>query len=84
MPAWVWFSGALLLSLTELLGGEFVLLMLGGGAVITAGVALVAPDLLWLQLIVFALTSLGLVVGARPPLLRRFQGPRGSGPVSTP
>ena len=75
MPAWVWFSGAVLLSLAELLGGEFVLLMLGGGALVAAGVALIAPGLLWLQLIVFALTSVGLVIGARPPLLRKFHGP---------
>ncbi len=75
MPAWVWFSGAVLLSLAELLGGEFVLLMLGGGALLSAGVALVAPNLLWLQLIVFAVTSVGLVVGARPALMRRFNGP---------
>ncbi len=76
MSAWVvWFSGAVLLSLAELLGGEFVLLMLGGGALVATGVALVAPDLLWLQLLVFALTSVGLVIGARPPLLRRFSGP---------
>lgn len=75
MPAWVWFSGAVLLSLAELLGGEFVLLMLGGGALLAAGVAWAAPELLWLQLIVFALTSVGLVVGARPALLRRFHGP---------
>ncbi len=75
MPAWVWFSGAVLLSLAELLGGEFVLLMLGGGALVAAGVALVAPDLLWLQLIVFAIVSVGLVAGARPPMLRRFHGP---------
>ena len=74
MPAWVWFSGALLLSLAELLGGEFVLLMLGAGALVSAAVAIFAQDLLWLQLIVFALTSVGLVIGARPPLLRRFTG----------
>lgn len=75
MPAWVWFSGALVLSLAELLGGEFVLLMLGAGALLGAGTALIAPHLLWLQLIIFALTSVGLVVGARPPLLRKFHGP---------
>jgi membrane protein implicated in regulation of membrane protease activity len=78
MSAWVfWFSGAVLLSLAELLGGEFVLLMLGGGAVAATAVALVAPDLLWLQLLVFALVSVGLVIGARPTLLRRFNGPAG-------
>ena len=76
MQAWaVWLSAAVLLSLAELLGGEFVLLMLGGGALVAAGAAMIAPDLLWLQLILFALTSVGLVVGARPALLRRFHGP---------
>ncbi|QNK79980.1 NfeD family protein [Nakamurella sp. PAMC28650] len=75
MPEWVWLSGALLLSLAELMGGEFVLLMLGAGALLGAGTAWIAPHLLWLQLIIFALTSVGLVIGARPPLLRRFHGP---------
>ena len=75
MSGWAWFSGAILLSLAELLGGEFVLLMLGGGALAAAAVALLAPHLLWLQLVVFALISVGLVVGARPALLRKFHGP---------
>jgi len=75
MSGWAWFSGAILLSLAELLGGEFVLLMLGGGALAAAAVATLAPHLLWLQLVVFALISVGLVVGARPALLRKFHGP---------
>ncbi len=75
MSGWAWFSGAILLSLAELLGGEFVLLMLGGGALAAAAVALLAPHLLWLQLVVFALISVGLVVGARPALLRKFHSP---------
>jgi len=75
MPWWVWFAGAVLLSVAEALGGEFVLLMLGGGALLTAGVALFFPELLWLQLIVFALTSVALVVTARPALLRKFHTP---------
>ncbi|GAA2002324.1 NfeD family protein [Nakamurella flavida] len=72
MPAWIWLSGAVLLSIAEAMGAEFVLLMLGGGALAAGGVALFAPDLLWLQLLAFALTSLLLVVGARPYLLKRF------------
>lgn len=75
MPWWVWFAGAVLLSVAEALGGEFVLLMLGGGALLTAGVALFFPQLLWLQLIVFALTSVALVITARPALLRKFHTP---------
>ena len=73
MPAWVWLSAAVLLSIAEALGGEFVLLMLGGGALVTAGVAIALPHLLWLQLLVFALVSAGLVLGARPTLLRHFK-----------
>lgn len=62
----------MLLSIAEVLGGEFVLLMLGGGALISAAVALLVPWL-WLQLLVFALVSVALVLGARPPLLRHFR-----------
>lgn len=67
--AWVWFVGGVLLSIAELVGGEFVLLALGGSALITAGVALLVP-LLWVQVLVFAIASVALVLGARPPLLR--------------
>lgn len=72
MPAWVWFSGAILLSIAEVLGGEFVLLMLGGAALVTAGAALFIP-VLWIQLLIFAVVAIGLVLGARPPLLRHFK-----------
>ncbi len=72
MDPWVWFSGAVLLSITEVLGGEFVLLMLGGGALVTAAAALFVP--VWAQLLIFAVVSAALVLGARPPLLRRFRG----------
>jgi membrane protein implicated in regulation of membrane protease activity len=75
MSAWIWFSGAVLLSIAEVLGAEFVLLMLGGGALVTAGVALVFPDLLWLQILVFALSSVALVLGLRPMLLRKYYQP---------
>ena len=43
MSAWIWFVGAVLLSIAEVLGAEFVLLMLGGGALVTAGVRGVLP-----------------------------------------
>ena len=73
MSAWIWFAGAVALSIAEALGGEFVLLMLGGAALVTAGVSIFVPEnLWWVQLIVFALTSVALVVGARPALLRKF------------
>lgn len=73
MSAWIWFAGAVALSIAEALGGEFVLLMLGGAALITAGVSIFVPDnLWWVQLIVFAISSVALVIGARPALLRKF------------
>ena len=75
MSAWVWFSGAVLLSIAEALGAEFVLLMLGGGALVTAGVAVFFPELLWLQVLVFALSSIALVLGLRPMLLRKYYQP---------
>jgi membrane protein implicated in regulation of membrane protease activity len=71
MQAWIWFAAAVVLSIAEMIGGEFVLLMLGGGALAGALAALVT-DQLWIQLLVFALVSVALVVGARPPLLRRL------------
>ena len=72
MPAWVWLSWGVLLSIAEVVGGEFVLLMLGGAGIITAAAALFVGTL-WLQLLIFALVSVGLVLGARPPLLRHFR-----------
>ena len=75
MPGWIWLSAAVVLSIAEALGGEFVLLMLGAGALITAGLALVVPDVLWLQLLIFAISSVALVMLARPALLRRFHAP---------
>ena len=74
MP-WVWFVGAALLAGAELMGGEFVLLMLAGGALAGGITALIVPGLWWLQLIVFALVSVGLVVGLRPALKRKYLAP---------
>ncbi|HEY5881306.1 MAG TPA: NfeD family protein [Nakamurella sp.] len=75
MSAWIWLVGGILLSIAEVLGAEFVLLMLGGGALITAGFAAFFPDLLWLQVLVFALSSVALVLGLRPMLLRKYYQP---------
>jgi membrane protein implicated in regulation of membrane protease activity len=74
MP-WVWFVGAALLAGAELLGGEFVLLMLAGGALAGGITALIAPGLWWLQLIVFAAVSVALVTGLRPALKRKYLAP---------
>jgi membrane protein implicated in regulation of membrane protease activity len=71
MAAWIWLSIGVVLSIAEVIGGEFVLLMLGAGALVTAGVALVTSEL-WIQLIVFAISSVAFVVLGRPALLKKF------------
>lgn len=74
MAWWGWLIVAVALSGAEAAGGEFVLLMLGAGAIVTTGAA-IAVDSLWLQLVVFALSSLIFVFGLRPPLKRHFIKP---------
>lgn len=69
MPAVLWFAAGILLVAAEILVGDFFLLMLGGGALAAAlATALGAPT--WVAAVVFALASVGLLVGVRP-LLRR-------------
>lgn len=66
----------ILLAAAEALSGEFVLLMLAGGALGAAGVAAFAGDQYVVQAVVFAVVSVALVAGARPPLQRRaLRGP---------
>ncbi|KNX39074.1 NfeD family protein [Luteipulveratus halotolerans] len=81
MSALLWFVAALALAAAELLGAEFVLLMLAGGALGAAGTALALPDNHWLPFVVFAVISVLLVLVVRPPLLRYLnrQGPAALG-----
>jgi len=73
----VWLIIGVLLIAAEALSAEFVLLMLGAGALAAAGTsALGAP--LWLEVAVFALSSLALVTVARPVLKRRLTAGTGS------
>lgn len=74
MAWWAWMIVAVVLAGAEAIGGEFVLLMLGGGGLITALVAFGIGSL-WAQLVVFALSSLVLVFGLRPQLKRHFIRP---------
>jgi membrane protein implicated in regulation of membrane protease activity len=71
MAALIWFAGGVLLAAAEALSGDFVLLMIGGGA-IAAGVAMFLGAPLWLATIVFAVVSVGLVFGLRPVLKRHL------------
>src|SRR5699024_3140370 len=60
MAWWGWLIVAVALSGAEAIGGEFVLLMLGGGALVTT-IAAIGIGSLWLQMVIFAIASLILV-----------------------
>jgi membrane protein implicated in regulation of membrane protease activity len=70
-PAVVWLVAGLVLIAAEVLSGEFVLLMLGGAALVAGGVSLaiggVVPGA-----VAFALAGGLLVFAARPALRRRL------------
>lgn len=74
MAWWAWMIVAIAFASAEAIGGEFVLLMLGGGGVVTA-LAATGIGSLWIQLIIFAVSSLILVFGLRPALKRHFIRP---------
>ncbi|GAA4474331.1 NfeD family protein [Rhodococcus olei] len=75
MAALVWLVAGVLLAAAEAATGDFFLLMLAGGALVTAGVSAVTDAPVWIDAVVFAVVSLALVVGVRPALLRRFAKP---------
>jgi membrane protein implicated in regulation of membrane protease activity len=66
----LWLVVGLVLVAAELGSGEFVLLMLGGGALAAAGAALVAGPAV--SAAVFAVASVLLLLGLRPALRRRL------------
>ena len=72
MAALIWLIVGILLVIAEVLSGDFVLVMLGAAALAAAGVtALGAGDLV--SVLVFAVSSVGLIVGARPFVKKRLQ-----------
>ncbi|WIM68862.1 NfeD family protein [Corynebacterium breve] len=71
----IWFIAALVLAGLELAVGEFTLLMLAGGALATTGVALFGVPI-WVELIVFGLSSAALIGFLRPVLKRRVTQPK--------
>ncbi|MGY2062734.1 NfeD family protein [Nocardia gipuzkoensis] len=75
MAAIVWLVAGLLLAAAEMLTGDLTLLMLGGAALLTAGVAGVAGTSILIDAIVFGVTAIGLLFLVRPMLLRRFAVP---------
>ncbi|WP_219419143.1 NfeD family protein [Pseudonocardia nigra] len=72
VPAVIWLILGVLLIAAEVLSGEFVLLMLGGAALAAAGVSFVVLDSPIVGGVVFAVTSVLLLLAVRPALRRRL------------
>ncbi|HEY5820675.1 MAG TPA: NfeD family protein [Propionibacteriaceae bacterium] len=72
--AWaIWLSLAFLLGVAEILSLDLVLIMLAAGALAGAGVAVIAPDLWWLQILVAAGVSVATLATLRPTLLAKVR-----------
>ena len=72
--AWaLWLSLAFLLAVAEILSLDLVLIMLAVGALAAAGVAVLAPGLWWLQILVAAGVSVGTLLLLRPTLMARVR-----------
>lgn len=69
----IWLSLAFLLAVAEVLSLDLILIMLAAGALAGAGVAVVAPDLWWLQILVAAGFSVGTLALLRPTLLAKVR-----------
>src|SRR3954454_14947686 len=72
----IWLIAALALAGAEVLTGDLFLLMLGGGALAAAGSSLVFDDL-WVQGIVFLITSVLLLFVVRPVVRRHMMSGKG-------
>ncbi|HVV07735.1 NfeD family protein [Amycolatopsis sp.] len=70
-PALIWLIVGIALMVAEVVSGDFVLLMLGGGALVGAGAALFTGNAV-IDVIVFAVASAALLWLARPALKKRF------------
>jgi membrane protein implicated in regulation of membrane protease activity len=72
--AWaLWLSLAFLLAVAEIVSLDLVLIMLAAGALAGAGVAVLAPDLWWLQVLVAAGVSVSMLGLLRPSLLAKVR-----------
>ncbi len=68
----IWLILGLVLIAAEVLSGEFVLLMLGGGALAAGGVSLLVGGPL-VGAVVFSVVSVLLIFAVRPALRRRLE-----------
>jgi membrane protein implicated in regulation of membrane protease activity len=72
-PAVLWLIVGVLLVAAELLSGQFVLLMLGGGALAAAGASFLVPDTPLVGGVTFAVAAVLLLFAARPALRHRLE-----------
>jgi membrane protein implicated in regulation of membrane protease activity len=72
-PVVIWLIVGLALIAAEVLSGEFVLLMLGGGALTAAGVTFLVGGAVVPGLVAFAIAAPLLVFAVRPVLRRRLE-----------
>ncbi|MCK0093147.1 NfeD family protein [Rhodococcus sp. F64268] len=75
VAALIWLIVGVALAAGEALTGDFALLMLGGAALVTAGVSAATDFPVWADAIVFGAASLLLLLGVRPALRRRYATP---------
>jgi membrane protein implicated in regulation of membrane protease activity len=69
----IWLSLAFLLAIAEIMSLDLVLIMLAVGSVGGAVVALLAPTLWWLQILVAVAVSLSMLLLLRPTLLAKVR-----------
>ncbi len=72
-PWALWLTLAVVLGVAEIISLDLVLIMIAIGAAAGALMALVTPGLWWLQIVVAAGVSVGMLLLARPTLMRRVQ-----------
>ncbi|MGH3871535.1 MAG: NfeD family protein [Pseudonocardiaceae bacterium] len=78
MPTVLWLIAGFVLIAAEVLSSDFVLIMLGVGALVAAGSSALDASI-WLEVAAFAGASVALITVARPALKRRLH----SAPVRT-
>lgn len=69
----IWLSLAFLLAIAEIMSLDLVLIMLAVGALAGAGVAVIAPSLWWLQILVASGISIMMLLLLRPTLLAKVR-----------
>ena len=69
----IWLSLAFLLAIAEIMSLDLVLIMLAVGALAGAGVAVIAPSLGWLQILVASGISIMMLLLLRPTLLAKVR-----------